>query len=95
MLDPDKTLDQVPDVGGALTQWHIHNNLCFTPGGQVGGLTQPDGSCRLPLVKGSQAPMLHVWITPHPCGPFAALEGIGAGQIKPGETRLCDHAHGA
>jgi len=95
MLDPDKTLDDVPDVGGALTQWHIHNNLCFTTGGQVGGLTQSDGSCRPPLVKGSQAPMLHVWITPHPCGPFAALEGIGAGQIKPGETRLCDHAHGA
>ena len=95
MLDPDKTLNDVPDVGGALTQWHIHNNLCFTTGGQVGGLTQTGGSCRLPLVKGSQAPMLHVWITPHPCGPFAALEGIGAGQIKPGETRLCDHAHGA
>ena len=35
MLDPDKTLDEVPDVGGALTQWHIHNNLCFTTGGQV------------------------------------------------------------
>ena len=43
MLDPDKTLDQVPDVGGALTQWHIHNNLCFTTAGQVGGLTTPDG----------------------------------------------------
>ena len=38
--------------------------------------------------------MLHVWITPHPCGPFAALEGVGAGQIKEGETRLCDTAHG-
>jgi len=23
--------------------------------------------------------MIHVWITPHPCGPFAALEGVGAG----------------
>ena len=30
MLAPDKTLDDVPDVGGKLTQWHIHNNLCFT-----------------------------------------------------------------
>ncbi len=38
--------------------------------------------------------MIHVWTVAHPCGPFAALEGIGAGQIKPGETRLCDHAHG-
>jgi hypothetical protein len=39
--------------------------------------------------------MVHVWITPHPCGPFAALEGIGGGQIKAGETRLCDTAHGS
>jgi hypothetical protein len=39
--------------------------------------------------------MIHVWIVPHECGPFAALEGVGAGQIKPGEERLCDHAHGA
>jgi hypothetical protein len=26
---------------------------------------------------------------------FAALEGVGGGQIKEGEERLCDHAHGA
>ena len=25
---------------------------------------------------------------------IAALEGIGAGQIAPGQTRLCDTAHG-
>jgi hypothetical protein len=98
MLTPRDTLDTVPDVGGALTQWHIHDNLCFTdePGDyKVRGLTNPDGSCTPPLVKPAQAPMLHVWIVSHPCGPFAALEGVGAGQIKPGETRLCDHAHGA
>ena len=23
--------------------------------------------------------MIHVWITPHECGPFAALEGVAAG----------------
>jgi hypothetical protein len=39
--------------------------------------------------------MIHVWIVPHRCGPFAALEGVGGGQIKAGEERLCDHAHGA
>src|SRR2546430_6243774 len=33
-------------------------------------------------------------MVPHPCGPFAALEGIGGGQIKPGETGACDHVHG-
>jgi hypothetical protein len=98
MLTPADTLETVPDVGGALTQWHIHDNLCFTdePGDyKVRGLTNADGSCTPPLVKPAQAPMIHVWTVSHPCGPFAALEGVGAGQIKTGETRLCDHAHGA
>jgi hypothetical protein len=95
MLAPNQTLDDVPDVGGKLTQWHIHNNLCFTVSGRVAGLTNAEGGCNPPLVKGNEAPMIHVWITKHPCGPFASLEGVGAGQIKDGETRLCDTAHGA
>ena len=41
------------------------------------------------------SPMIHVWITPTPCGPFAALEGIGGGQVPEGEDVLCDHVHGA
>jgi hypothetical protein len=95
MLAPNQTLNDVPDVGGPLTQWHIHNNLCFTADGKVAGITSNDGPCGPGLNKGSQAPMLHVWIEPHACGPFAALEGIGAGQIQAGQTRACDTAHGA
>jgi hypothetical protein len=38
--------------------------------------------------------MVHVWIRPNPCGPFAALEGVGAGQVAPGQTRACDTMHG-
>jgi hypothetical protein len=95
MLETGSTLADVPDIGGKLTQWHIHNNLCFTIGGRVGGLTNGQGGCDAPLVKGPDTPMIHVWIQPHPCGPFAALEGVGAGQIAPGQTRLCDQAHGA
>jgi hypothetical protein len=94
MALPNTPLDQVPDIGGALTQWHIHDNLCFTASGKVGGLTKADGSCSAPLVKGPLTPMIHVWIEPHRCGPFAALEGIGGGQILPGETVACDNTHG-
>jgi hypothetical protein len=98
MLPDTMTLDQVPNMGGALMQWHIHDNLCFTPdkvAPRVAGVTASGGDCNPPLVKFRPSPMIHVWIVPHPCGPFAALEGVGAGQIKPGETRLCDHAHGS
>ncbi len=87
----------IPDVGGALTQWHIHANLCLTDDPVqkiVSGLTSLDGACPPGTSKAGNTPMLHVWIVPNPCGPFAALEGIGAGQIAPGQTRLCDRAHG-
>jgi hypothetical protein len=97
MLPTNVALADVPDIGGALMQWHIHDNLCFTSGDapRVAGITTSGGSCPEGLQPLDPAPMIHVWITPHKCGPFAALEGVGAGQIKPGEERLCDHAHGA
>jgi hypothetical protein len=104
MLPDGTTLDGVPDVGGKLTQWHVHNDLCFTDdpvaptlafGAGAGPVVGTDNPCPPPTQKRANVPMMHVWIVPHPCGPFAALEGVGAGQIRPGEERLCDHAHGA
>jgi hypothetical protein len=81
----------VPDVGGALTQWHVHNNLCLTDDPTqkiILRFTAADGSCPLGTSKASNTPMLHVWTVPNPCGPFAALE-LG-GQFPEGETRNCD-----
>lgn len=95
MLTPGSDLDDAPDIGGALTQWHIHNNLCFNTEGRVAGLTDGEGGCPAPLVKGPETPMIHVWIVPHPCGPFSALEGIGGGQIEAGETVACNKLHGS
>ena len=98
MLPDTMSLDQVPDVGGALTQWHIHDNLCFTKdpvAPRVAGITDGNGGCPASLQKFRPSPMIHVWITSNVCGPFAALEGVGAGQILPGQERLCDHVHGA
>ncbi|HKY65433.1 MAG TPA: hypothetical protein VJM49_03645 [Acidimicrobiales bacterium] len=100
MANPDDTLDTVPDLGGDLVQWHIHDNLCYAgePGAwRVADVAAPDEECRpgTQRLSDNPVPMVHVWIRPHPCGPFAALEGVGAGQISAGEERLCDHAHGA
>lgn len=94
MLNPGDTLADVPELGGALTQWHVHDNLCFA-GPRVAGLTDADGNCSAGLTKGDATPMIHVWTEPHDCGPFAALEGVAGGTIPEGEERLCDHAHGA
>ena len=98
MLPSDVDLDDVPDWGGELMQWHIHGDLCFTDdpeAPQVAGVKPLGSSCRAPLVDGPVAPMIHVWIVPHECGPFAALDGIAGGQVPDGETVLCDHAHGS
>lgn len=98
MLGDGYTLETVPNIGGPLTQWHIHDNLCFDRdplvdgSTRVIGVTSSNGPCLVGM-KLAPHPMLHVWLEPQVCGPFAALEGIGAGQIKPGEERLCDSLH--
>jgi hypothetical protein len=95
MVKPGTPLEDVPNIGGALMQWHTHDNLCYNAQGKIAGITDADGNCPPGLVKPVETPMIHVWIEPHRCGPFAALEGIGGGRIPEGEERLCDHAHGA
>lgn len=95
MTERGLPLDQAPNIGGKLMQWHTHENLCYNAQGKVAGLTDAAGNCREGLVKPVPTPMIHVWIEPHKCGPFAALEGIAGGRIPDGEAVLCDHAHGA
>ena len=88
------------DFAGPLMQWHNHGNLCWAigPDGhpRVVGLTDANGNCAVGVNTGGQNPMVHVWITPHPCGVFAALEGVGAGQAAvPDDQRvdLCNQPH--
>jgi hypothetical protein len=99
MLPSTVSLEEFPRDGGSLIQPHIHDNLCFTTndptGPKVRGITNAEGNCAPGLTKfDPPAPMIHVWIREHPCGPFAALEGIGGGQIAAGETVNCNHTHG-
>jgi hypothetical protein len=97
MLPFGSRFTDAPDVGGALTQWHVHSDLCLTNDlvqKMVSGLVAINGVCPAGSSKAGDTPMLHVWVVPNPCGPFAALEGVGAGQVPAGQTRLCDTAHG-
>jgi hypothetical protein len=98
MLPFGSRFTDAPDVGGALTQWHVHENLCLTddPTHKVlAGFVQVEGKCQPGTSKAGAMPMLHVWVVPNQCGPFAALEGIGAGQTPDDQPRLCDTAHGS
>ncbi|MEV0251719.1 hypothetical protein AB0H76_34375 [Nocardia sp. NPDC050712] len=95
--DPD-----LVDYGGSLMQWHVHDNLCWKSGDngpQVAGVVDAQGNCPPgSLNPGSGNPMVHVWITANQCGPFAALEGHGAGQADTTaagrRTDTCSHDHG-
>jgi hypothetical protein len=71
----------------------VHRDLCLTDDPQqrlVVGVTSQGGACAPGTTKAGDTPMLHVWTIPNVCGPFAALEGIGAGQVPEGQTRNCD-----
>ena len=61
-------------IGGALTPWHIHTNLCVNPTDGTAFNPTANGSC----AAGSQVvptpPMLHVWSVAYPGGPFAELD---------------------
>jgi hypothetical protein len=85
---------------GPLMQWHNHGNLCWGVGPdgnpRVVGITDVAGHCARGINTGGQNPMVHVWITPHPCGVFAALEGIAAGQAAVPDAQrvdLCNIPH--
>lgn len=90
---------ELVNYGGALMQWHVHDNLCWKAGDngpQVAGVTDAQGNCPPNSINpGSGNPMVHVWIAAHQCGPFAALEGHGAGQAAANgrRTDTCSHDH--
>lgn len=58
-----------PDVAGEITTWHRHDDLCFTPDGEVVGAAPdcPPGSATYYTPW-----MLHVWLVPNRYGRFAA-----------------------
>ncbi len=74
ILPPGSTTDDVPDVAGNLTVWHGHDNLCWDAGGtRIAGIVV-NGQCRPGGTQGQGMPMLHVWVVPNDCGPFAGTD---------------------
>jgi len=99
MLPTGSTFVDIPALyRSPLTQFHVHRDICFARTVDplqrvVAGFANSAGECPAGTTADGNVPMLHVWIVPHPCGPFAALEGIGAGQVADGETHNCDTLH--
>lgn len=87
------------NYAGRLMQWHVHNNLCWRTINnipKVVGVSNAAGVCLFGALQINGSPMVHVWIAPHICGPFAALEGIGAGSASVSDSErvdLCNKTH--
>jgi hypothetical protein len=68
-------------VGGCLTTWHEHDNLCSVDPskGLITGLREPGGGCAEGQVPWRPPAMLHTWIVDVPGGPFA--HHVDAGSV--------------
>lgn len=61
-----------PQIGGPLTVWHDHTDLCFTIEGRVVGFHRPPTlTCPTGSATARTPEMLHVWVVDNPAGPFA------------------------
>lgn len=62
---------QGPRPGGAITEWHVHDNLCLTATGAVALATAPGRCPAGSFFLGEAVEMMHVWMFDHPEGAFA------------------------
>lgn len=67
-----------PMIGGCLTTWRMHDNLCYTGDplvdGTIVGFSDKFGGCPSQTMLRVTPEMLHVWIIPRPGGPFEGIE---------------------
>jgi hypothetical protein len=66
-------------VGGCMTRWHGHDNLCSSDPAQglITGVRAKSGRCPPGQVPWAAPPMLHTWVIDIP-GPFARHVSAGA-----------------
>ncbi len=97
ILPSGYTLDNVPQIGGSLIQWHIHDNLCFTEGDEpvVAGLPPAR-----PAVSGRTSGVHADTDDPRvdhaePVRPVCGAGGCGCRSGEGGPRAACDHVHGS
>jgi hypothetical protein len=74
MLDNGKTFADVPEIAGPLTPWHNHKDLCWDPSGKYMQGIFRLGRCIPAGTVKELNPMLHIWVVPNECGPFAEVD---------------------
>ncbi len=77
-------------IGGALTSWHIHTNLCVDEARGTMLNAGPGETCAPGSSIEPTAQMLHVWTWPYPGGPFADLTQSGADKAHEALEKMVD-----
>ena len=73
-----------PDVGGPLTQWHAHDDLCLSPTThQVVGKTDASGTCASGVHNTNTYFMLHVWVAPSLAATHQFQPDLTAAELAP------------
>lgn len=80
---------QVPDVGGPITRWHVHDDVCYSPAEMVDGAPErrvlgsadDSGACVAGERLEPPSPLLYVWVVSRRCGPFSPIETVTPGQV--------------
>jgi hypothetical protein len=71
-----------PDVGGPLTPWHVHTNVCVGPVPPfLIGLLTPFGTCPFGSVNIVSNAMIHIWTIPWPGGPYGEMTDADVRQL--------------
>jgi hypothetical protein len=90
MFIAEPTAPQGPLIGGALTSWHVHTNLCVDDARGTALDAGPHSTCPPGSSIKPTAQMLHVWTRPYPGGPFADLTQAGADQAEKALKKMVD-----
>ena len=79
ILEPGRTMGNVPDIAGELTLWHVHAPICFstTQTWQLVSFAS-NRTCPAGAAVRDVPPMMHVWLDDPACGPFVGTEGHGS-----------------
>lgn len=72
-----------PDVGGSLTQWHAHVDLCLSATHQVIGKSSSTGVCASGTHNTNTYFMLHVWTAPSLASSYQFAADLPSSAVAP------------
>jgi hypothetical protein len=70
-----------PEIGGSLTHWHVHDDLCIDEARLAQVARLANGSCPPGSSVQVTPEMLHVWSIDYPTGPFGELTPSAEAQV--------------